>query len=271
MGVPFSLDDYVPLMQRVPQIGDMKPGGRFVMRDLHDVGGVPRVMKHLLDHGLLHGDCLTVTGRTVAENLADVDGSADGRVIRGWDDPIHAEAGMHILRGNLAPEGAVLKVSGNDKHYHQGPARVFEREDDAFAAVNAGEIRDGDVIVIRNEGPSGGPGMREMLATTAALAGRGQADKVALLTDGRFSGATRGFAIGHVAPEAVRGGPIAAVREGDTITIDLDARRMDVALDDETIARRIAEYQPPAPKYTSGVLHKYARLVGSAAQGAVLD
>ncbi len=270
-GVDWTLDDFRDLMERVPQIGDMKPGGRYVMTDLHRVGGVPVVMKLLLDRGLLDGSCRTVTGRTVAENLASVQGVADGQVIRTWDDPIHEAAGMHILRGNLAPDGAVLKVAGNDKHHHRGPARVFECEDDAFKAVTAGEIRDGDVIVIRNEGPAGGPGMREMLATTAALAGRGQANTVALMTDGRFSGATRGFAIGHVAPEAVRGGPIAAVRDGDMITIDLNAGTITLEVPDEEIARRVAAYQPPAPRYTRGVLAKYARLVGSAARGAVLD
>jgi dihydroxy-acid dehydratase len=270
-GIDLTIDDFPPIMERVPLLGDLKPGGQYVMTDLHRVGGIPMVMKLLLDHGLIHGDCLTVTGKTVAENLKDVTAKPDGRIIRTWDNPIHQGAGMHILRGNLAPDGAVLKVSGNDKHYHQGPARVYECEDDAFQAVTRGEINAGDVIVIRNEGPAGGPGMREMLATTAALAGRGLADSVALMTDGRFSGATRGFAIGHVAPEAVRGGPIGAVQDGDVITIDLSTGRMDVALSDAVIAERLAAYRNPEPKYTTGALAKYAKLVGSASKGAVLD
>jgi dihydroxy-acid dehydratase len=270
-GVELSLDDFPPIMERVPTLGDMKPGGRYVMTDLHRVGGVPMVMKLLFDHGLIHGNCLTVTGKTVAENLSGVTATPDGAVVRAWDNPIHETAGMHILRGNLAPDGAVLKVSGADKHYHKGPARVFESEDAAFEAVTAGSIQPNDVIVIRNEGPAGGPGMREMLATTAALAGRGLADSVALLTDGRFSGATRGFAIGHVAPESVKGGPIAAVNDGDTITIDLATARMDVDLTDAQILARIAAFQAPEPRYPTGALGEYARLVGPASQGAVLD
>ncbi len=270
-GVSLTIDDVNPISERTPAIGNMKPAGGYVMTDLHRVGGVPMVMKTLLDHGLIHGDALTVTGKTVAENLANVTAEPDGNVVRSWDNPVHATAGMVILKGNLAPEGAVLKIAGAGKHQHQGPARVFENEDAAFAAVNRGDILANDVIVIRNEGPSGGPGMRELLATTAALAGRGLADSVALMTDGRFSGATRGFAIGHVAPESVKGGPIAAIRDGDRITIDPDQHRIDVDLTDEEIKKRIAAWQAPEPKYTTGALGRYARLVGSASKGAVLD
>jgi dihydroxy-acid dehydratase len=269
--VEFSIDDFDRIGRRVPHIADTKPGGRYLMSDLDRVGGVPVVMKELLDAGLLHGDAVTVTGRTVAENLAELDVPApDGDVVHPLDRPIHADGGLAILKGSLAEEGAVVKVAGipPEKHRFVGRARVFDGEQGAMEAVLTGRIEPGDVIVIRWEGPKGGPGMREMLATTAAVKGAGLGDEVALVTDGRFSGATHGFCIGHVAPEAADGGMIAYVRDGDTITIDVPARSIDVDIDDDELARRREAWTPIEPRYTRGVLAKYARTVRSAAEGA---
>ncbi|MDP9385672.1 MAG: dihydroxy-acid dehydratase [Actinomycetota bacterium] len=269
-GVALDIDDFDRIASRTPLLCDLKPGGRYVAVDLYAAGGVPVVAKRLAEAGLLHEDAPTVTGRTVGEHAREAAENPDAPpVVRPLDDPIKPTGGLAILRGNLAPEGSVVKLSGHTRTHHEGPARVFESEEDAMAAVTGGAIEAGDVIVIRNEGPAGGPGMREMLAVTAALVGEGLSSEVALLTDGRFSGATHGFMAGHVAPEALHGGPIAAVAEGDRITFDVEARRLDVALSDEEIARRIAAYEPAPPKYATGVLAKYAKLVSSAAQGAV--
>jgi dihydroxy-acid dehydratase len=268
-GVELDIDDFDRIAARTPTTCDLKPGGRFLAKDLYDAGGIAVVAKRLLDAGLLHEDAQTVTGRTIGEHAREAVETPGQEVVRPLDDPIKQTGGLAILRGNLAPEGSVVKLSGHERVHHRGPARVFEREEDAMAAVTAGRIVAGDVVVIRNEGPAGGPGMREMLAVTAALVGEGLGEQVALLTDGRFSGATRGFMAGHVAPEALVGGPIAAVRDGDVITIDVPNRRMDVELSDEEIARRVDAYEPPPPAYEHGVLAKYARLVSSASEGAV--
>ncbi len=269
-GVELSIDDFDRIASRTPLLCDLKPGGRYVAVDLYAAGGVPVVAKRLAEAGLLHEEAPTVDGRTVGEHAREaVEDPGAPPVVRPLDDPIKPTGGLAILRGNLAPEGCVVKLSGHARVHHEGPARVFESEEDTMAAVTSGSIEAGDVVVIRNEGPAGGPGMREMLAVTAALVGEGLSSEVALLTDGRFSGATHGFMAGHVAPEALHGGPIAAVAEGDRITFDVEARRLDVALSDEAIARRIAAYEPPPPKYATGVLAKYAKLVSSAAQGAV--
>jgi dihydroxy-acid dehydratase len=268
-GVPLELEDFDRIATETPTTCDLKPTGRFVAADLYRAGGVPLVAKRLKELGRLRGEAQTVTGQTIAE-VADAATETEGQeVVLPADAPLKPSGGLAILRGNLAPEGSVVKLSGHERRHHQGPARVFGREEDAMAAVTSGRIGEGDVIVIRNEGPVGGPGMREMLAVTAALVGEGMGEHVALMTDGRFSGATHGLMVCHVAPEAVAGGPIAAVRDGDTITIDVDNRRMDVALSAEEIATRMAAYQPPPPEYTSGALAKYARLVSSAADGAV--
>jgi dihydroxy-acid dehydratase len=269
--VELTIDDFDAIGRRVPHIADTKPGGRYLMSDLDRIGGVPVVLKELLDAGLLHGDALTVTGRTLAENLADLDVPApDGEVVHPLSDPINAEGGLAILRGSLAPEGAVVKIAGipKDKRRFEGRARVFDGEQAALEAVLTGRIVAGDVVVIRWEGPKGGPGMREMLATTAAIKGAGLGADVALLTDGRFSGATHGFSIGHVAPEAADEGPIAFVEDGDRIVIDVDARTMDLDVDEATLAARRAAWTPLAPRYTRGVLAKYARTVSSASVGA---
>lgn len=268
-GVPFDIDDFHRVAEATPTLCDLKPGGAYLAVDLYEAGGVPLLAKRLLDAKILHADAATVTGRTIGEEAAEATERRGQRVIRPLDDPIKATGGLAILRGNLAPEGSVVKLSGHERREHTGPARVFECEEDAMAAVTSGGIRAGDVLVIRNEGPAGGPGMREMLAVTGALVGAGLGEHVALLTDGRFSGATRGFMVGHVAPEALRGGPIAAVRDGDTITIDVARRRMDVDLADDEIAARVAAYRSPPPAYVDGVLAKYARLVSSASEGAV--
>jgi dihydroxy-acid dehydratase len=269
--VPLSLDDFDRIGRRVPHIADTKPGGRFVMTDLDRIGGVPVVLKELLDAGLLHGEALTVSGRSIGEELEAMDvPGPDGEVVRELADPIHVDGGLAILRGSLAPDGAVVKVAGipPEQHEFEGPARVFDGEDGAMAAVLTGQIRDGDVIVIRYEGPKGGPGMREMLAVTSAVKGAGLGSTVALLTDGRFSGATHGFCIGHVAPEATDGGPIAVVQEGDRIRIDVPARSIQLLVDDAEVARRRAAWTPPPPRYTRGVLAKFARTVSSASVGA---
>jgi dihydroxy-acid dehydratase len=268
-GVELVLEDFDRVSSKTPLLADLKPGGRFVAADLYQAGGVALVAKRLLDAGILNGKEMTVTGRTIGEEASAVSETPGQQVVRSLDDPIKETGGLVILRGNLAPDGCVVKVAGHERLEHRGPARVFECEEDAMAAVTGRLIVDGDVVVIRNEGPSGGPGMREMLAVTAALVGEGLGDSVALLTDGRFSGATRGLMAGHVAPEAPHGGPIAAVRDGDIITFDIEQRRLDIALSDAEIKERIAEWKPPSPKYTTGVMAKYARSVSSAAVGAV--
>ena len=268
-GVTLSLDDFDQISRRTPYIADMKPGGRYVMADLDKAGGVPLVMKRLLAAGLLHGDALTITGRSLEENLQGLDTSDDQRVVYPVDSPLAPTGGLVILRGNLAPDGGVVKVAASQHIHHRGPARVFDREEDAFQAIQRQEIRAGDVVVIRHEGPRGGPGMREMLAVTAALVGQGLGQQVALVTDGRFSGATRGLMVGHVAPEAAVGGPIALVGDGDLITLDVPNRRLDVALSEEEIEERRRDWQPLPPRYTAGALAKYAKLVSSASEGAV--
>jgi dihydroxy-acid dehydratase len=268
-GVPLTIDDFDTIAARTPLLADLKPGGRFVAPDMYRAGGVAVVARRLIDAGLLHPDVPTVSGRTLREEADRAEEVEGQEVIRSLESPLKPHGGFAILRGNLAPEGCVVKLAGHDRVEHRGPARVFECEEDAFAAVKASAIDAGDVVVIRNEGPSGGPGMREMLAVTAALAGEGLGDSVALLTDGRFSGATHGFMAGHVAPEAPRGGPIAAVREGDTIVFDVAARELNVELSAGEIAERVAAYEPRPPKYTTGVLGKYARHVGSASEGAL--
>ncbi len=269
--VELSIDDFDRIGRRVPHIADTKPAGRYVMTDLDRVGGVPVVLKELLDAGLLHGDCLTVTGRSIGEELEALAPPApDGDVVHPLSDPIHADGGIAILRGSLAPEGAVVKIAGMtaEQQRFEGPARVFDGEQDAMQAVLTGGIRDGDVIVIRYEGPKGGPGMREMLAVTSAVKGAGLGSTVALLTDGRFSGATHGFSIGHVAPEATDGGPIAFVRDDDRIRIDVPNRTMELLVDEDELAARREGWQPLPPRYTRGVLAKYARTVSSASVGA---
>jgi dihydroxy-acid dehydratase len=268
-GVELDIDDFDRISEATPLLCDLKPGGRYVANDLYAAGGVPLVAQRLLEAGLLHEDAITVTGRTVGDHAREAVETPGQQVVRPLSDPIKATGGLAILRGNLAPEGCVVKLSGHERRHHQGPARVFDGEEAAMAAVVGETIEPGDVIVIRNEGPAGGPGMREMLAVTAALNGIGMGEHVALLTDGRFSGATHGFMAGHVAPEAVRGGPIAAVHDGDVITIDVDARRLDVDLDDETIAARVSSYVGPDHTALTGVLGKYAKLVSSASEGAV--
>jgi dihydroxy-acid dehydratase len=269
--VPLVLDDFEAIRRRTPVVCDMKPSGRYVATDLHRAGGIPLVMRMLLDAGLLHGGCLTVTGRTIAENLRDVPARPPkGQdVVVPLDKPIYAQGHLAILRGNLAPEGAVAKITGLKSLAISGPARVFDSEEAALEAILTDRIRPGDVIVIRYEGPKGGPGMREMLAPTSAIIGKGLGDAVGLVTDGRFSGGTHGLVVGHVAPEAQVGGPIALVREGDRIRIDAERRVLALELDEAELARRRAQWQAPAPRYRSGVLAKFATLVSSAAEGAV--
>ena len=268
-GVELDIDDFDRIAWETPLLCDMKPGGRYVATDLYRAGGIPLVVRRLKEAGLLHEDALTVGGPTLGE-VADAAEEVEGQdVVRPLSEPLKPNGGFAILRGNLAPEGCVVKLSGHDRLEHRGPARVFESEEDAFAAVMAKEIEPGDVVVIRNEGPSGGPGMREMLHVTAALVGEGLGDSVALLTDGRFSGATHGFMAGHVAPEAPHGGPIAALRDGDTVVFDVASRELNVELSDDELSERLAGYEPPEPKYRGGVLGKYARQVGSASEGAV--
>jgi dihydroxy-acid dehydratase len=268
-GVELDIDDFDRIAADTPMLCDLKPGGRFVAADLHEAGGIPVVVRRLQELGKLHEGAQTVTGRTVGEHAAEAKETPGQRVVRPVDDPIKATGGLAILRGNLAPDGCVVKLSGHERVHHEGPARVFENEEAAMAAVTAGRIQPGDVVVIRNEGPAGGPGMREMLAVTAALVGEGLGDDVALITDGRFSGATHGFMVAHVAPEAAHSGPITAVQDGDTVTIDVASRRLDVALPDEEIARRVGAYEQPPPTAVNGVFGKYARLVSSASEGAV--
>ncbi len=268
-GVPLEIDDFDYISRNTPYIADMRPGGKHVMADLDRVGGLSQVMRRLLDAGLLNGDTLTVTGKTLRENLEGIEEASDQSIVYPVSSPLSETGSLVILKGNLAPEGGVIKVAGNQKTYHQGPARVFDREQDAFQTVRSGGINQGDVVVIRYEGPKGGPGMREMLAVTAALVGQGLGEHVALLTDGRFSGATHGLMVGHVAPEAAVQGPIAALQDGDIVTLDVPNRRLDVSLSDDEIAERLAAWAPPAPTHTTGALGKYARLVGSASMGAV--
>jgi dihydroxy-acid dehydratase len=272
-GVPLTLDDFETIRARVPVLCDLKPSGRFVAIDLHRAGGIPQVMKILLAHGVLHGDALSITGQTLAGVLRDVPDKprADQEVIRPWDRPLYPQGHLIILRGNLASEGGVAKVTGAKTRRMQGPARVFDCEEDCLDAILAGRIKGGDVVVIRYEGPKGGPGMREMLSPTSALIGAGLGDSVGLITDGRFSGGTYGLVVGHVAPEAAVGGTIALVAEGDQITIDAEHRLLQLDVPDKEIARRRAAWKPPAPKYTAGVLFKYAKLVSSASEGAVTD
>jgi dihydroxy-acid dehydratase len=269
MGVALSIDDFDRISERTPLLCDLKPGGRYVAPDLYEAGGVPLVVKRLKDAGLLHADAQTVTGQTIGE-IADGAQETEGQqVVRPLEDPIKPTGGLAILKGNLAPEGCVVKLAGHERRKQSGPARVFESEEDAMSAVRERSIKPGDVVVIRNEGPAGGPGMREMLAVTAALVGEGLGEEVALLTDGRFSGATHGLMAGHVAPESVRGGPIGIVRDGDRITLDVDARRLDLELSDEEIEARMRDYRPPQRQYPGAALDKYARLVSSASLGAV--
>ena len=278
-GIDLSIEEFDEISRRTPKIANLQPGGTRVMEDLDAVGGVPVVMRRLLDGGYLHGDAATVTGRTIAEELEHLE--AEGRLpdddeidvdfLYTVDEPYSEEGAIKILTGNLAPDGAVLKVTGDDKFHHEGPARVFEAEEDAMEYVQSGSIESGDVIVIRNEGPRGGPGMREMLGVTAAVVGAGHEDDVALLTDGRFSGATRGPMIGHVAPEAEEGGPIGLVEDGDTVTVDIPERELSVDVSDAELERRAADWEPPEPAYRGGVFAKYGRDFGSAANGAVTN
>ncbi|HSI82081.1 MAG TPA: dihydroxy-acid dehydratase [Solirubrobacterales bacterium] len=268
-GIELAIDDFEAISKRTPLLADLKPGGRFIATDLYASGGVPLVLNRLSEAGILHRDAITVSGRTIGEEADAAVETPGQEVVRPLSDPLKSEGGLAILRGNLAPGGSVVKLAGTERRGQTGPARVFESEEECFRAVKDQRIEPGDIIVIRNEGPAGGPGMREMLQVTAAIVGEGLGEQVALLTDGRFSGATRGLMAGHVAPEAVKGGPIAAVRDGDQITIDIDARRLEVDLPDEELARRIDAYQPPEPRYTTGVMAKYAATVSSASEGAI--
>ncbi|HLG52247.1 MAG TPA: dihydroxy-acid dehydratase [Chloroflexota bacterium] len=268
-GIELSLDDFDRINRRTPIIVDLRPGGRFVAVDLDRAGGIPLVAQRLLEGGLIDGRQRTVTGKTIAEEAASAVETPGQQVVRPLDRPLKPVGGLAILRGNLAPEGCVLKLAGHERTYHRGPARVFDREEDAMAAVIGRRIREGDVVIIRYEGPRGGPGMREMLGVTGAIVGAGLGDSVALITDGRFSGATHGLMIAHVAPEAAQGGPIAVVQEGDIVVIDADRRRLDLEVPEEEIRRRLAAWRPPRPTYTNGVMAKYAALVTSASRGAV--
>lgn len=267
-GIEFDLHDVAEIFKRTPYIADLKPGGRYVAKDMHAIGGVPVLMKALLDGGFLHGDCITVTGKTIAENLADVEFPTDQKVVYPTSSPLSPTGGVVGLRGNLAPEGAIVKVAGMQKLQFTGPARCFDCEEDAFAAVEKRDYKEGEVLVIRYEGPKGGPGMREMLATTAALYGQGAGNSVALITDGRFSGATRGFCIGHVGPEAAVGGPIGLLKDGDMISIDAVDGTITVELSEEELAERRKSWQPRTTDYQSGTIWKYAQTVGSAEKGA---
>jgi dihydroxy-acid dehydratase len=269
IGIPLNLDDFDRISARTPILADLKPAGRYMSVDLHKAGGIPLVAWRMLEGGLLHGEAKTVTGRTLAEEARQARETPGQDVVRSAANPLKASGGLVILKGNLAPDGAVVKVSGHERLKHRGPARVFEREEDAMKAVIGKQIKPGDVVVIRYEGPRGGPGMREMLGVTGAIVGEGLGETVALVTDGRFSGATRGLMIGHVAPEAARGGPIAAIADGDTIAIDIDARRLEVELEDQELVKRLSAWTAPEPRYKSGVYAKYAALVASASEGAI--
>ena len=267
--VPITLEDFHVISQKTPVLADLKPGGQFVANDLYEAGGIPFLAKRLIEAGLLHTDELTVTGRTIGEEANAATETSGQQVVRPVDAPLKPTGGFAILRGNLAPDGCVIKLAGQDKTLHHGPARIFDREEDTFAAIKGGKIKPGDVVVIRYEGPTGGPGMREMLGVTAAIVGAGLSEDVALLTDGRFSGATHGFMICHVAPEAAKGGPIAILQEGDEIVIDAKERRLDVHLSDAEIQARFEQWTPPEPRYARGVMAKYANSVSSASEGAV--
>jgi len=271
MGVPLTIDEFEAISERTPLLCDLQPGGQYAATDLYEAGGVPLVLKRLADAGILNEGAITVTGRTIGEHAQEAQETDGQPVVKPLEQPIKPTGGFAILRGNVAPDGCVVKLSGHERRKHTGPARVFDGEEDAMAAVLAHEIQAGDVVVIRAEGPAGGPGMREMLAVTAAIVGEGLGEEVALITDGRFSGATHGFMVAHVAPEAVRGGPIAALRTGDEVTVDVDAGRLDVALPDAEIAARVAAYERPprADEHIDVAIRKYAKLVGSAAEGAV--
>jgi dihydroxy-acid dehydratase len=267
--IELTMADFERISRATPLFADLKPGGRFVATDLYAAGGVPVVLKRLAEAGSLHGDAITVTGKTIGEVAEEASEAPGQEVVRPLEDPVKSEGGLAILGGNLAPEGSVVKLAGTERTQQTGPARVFESEEDCFRAVKAQQIKAGDVVVIRNEGPVGGPGMREMLQVTAAIVGEGLGQSVAMVTDGRFSGATRGLMIGHVSPEAAKGGPIAAIREGDQITVDIDNRRLDVALSDDEIAKRVADYESPPSPFGKGVMAKYAATVSSASRGAV--
>ena len=267
--IPFEIDDFQEINSRTPTFVDLKPGGRFVAADLHQAGGIPLVAQRLLEAGLLHADELTVTGDSIGDEASKALETDGQEVVRPISDAIKPTGGLVILRGNLAPDGCVIKVAASERMIHRGPVRVFEREEDTFAAIKGGKINPGDVVAIRYEGPAGGPGMREMLGITAAIVGAGLGESVALLTDGRFSGATRGFMVGHVAPEAARGGPIAALRDGDIVVIDVEKRRIDVELSEDELRARLDSWTAPAPHYTRGVFAKYAKSVSSASEGAV--
>jgi dihydroxy-acid dehydratase len=268
-GVDLKIEDFDEISKRTPLIADLKPGGKYTAIDLGQAGGIGLVARRLVEKGYIDGSQMTVSGLTIGQETELANETPGQDVVYSADSPIKPSGGLVILKGNLAPEGSVVKVAGHERPYHRGPARIFEREEDAMKAVTSKQIKEGDVIVIRYEGPKGGPGMREMLGVTAAIVGEGLGESVALMTDGRFSGATRGLMIGHVAPEAAVGGPIAALREGDIIVIDIEKRRLDVELPDKEIGARLAEWKPPAPRYASGVFHKYAALVSSASEGAI--
>jgi dihydroxy-acid dehydratase len=268
-GVPLSIDEFDGISERTPLLCDLQPGGRYVATDLYEAGGVPLVLGRLAEAGVLHGEAVTVTGRTIGQEAAAAQETPGQQVVRPISNPLKPTGGFAILRGNVAPDGCVVKLAGHERRRHTGPARVFDGEEAAMAAVLAKEIKEGDVVVIRGEGPAGGPGMREMLAVTAAIVGEGMGESVALITDGRFSGATHGFMAAHIAPEAVRGGPIGALRDGDELSIDVDTRRIDVKLSDEEIAQRLSSYTPRSTGHVEVAIQKYAKLVGSASEGAI--
>jgi dihydroxy-acid dehydratase len=271
VGVELSIDDFDSIARRTPVVADLKPGGQYTAVDLYNAGGISLVARELDKAGLIHADALTITGQTLGEIAASAQETRAQRVVVSIEEPLKTSGGLAILRGNLAPEGSVVKLAGHERLFHRGPARVFDSEEECFEAVKRGALQDDDVVVIRYEGPAGGPGMREMLAVTAAIVGEGMSESVALVTDGRFSGATRGLMVGHVAPEAAHGGPIAALREGDVIEIDVSARELRVVLEADAIEKRLADWSPPPPRYRSGVFAKYARTVSSAAEGAVTN
>jgi dihydroxy-acid dehydratase len=270
--VNLTIDDFQKVSDRVPYVADLKPSGKYVMADLHEVGGTPAVIKYLLDAGLMNGDCMTVTGKTIAENVADLPGLAEGQpIIQHIDKPIKATGHLQVLRGNVAPEGSVAKITGKEGLKFSGPARVFDSEEDMLKGLEDKKIKKGDVVVIRYEGPKGGPGMPEMLTPTSALMGAGLGSSVALLTDGRFSGGSHGFIVGHITPEAQEGGPIALLEDGDVVTIDADRKRIDVALTDEVLADRSARWKKPPYKANRGTLYKYIKTVKTASEGCVTD